>query len=392
MIESTIASYVRVLRPRLKRGAFQPARSRLWWLPAHLAIITLCCSALQQRVVPWLAAPLLSLIIGVCFAGLTFLGHETLHGAIVRGPRLRYLVGWIGFLPFVVSPRLWVAWHNRVHHGNTQHEGKDPDAYPTLREYWQSRAIRVATQVAPGLRRLRGASTPLIGFSVQSSHMLLAARARGFLSAKEQAYAILETLLGVALWTTLAFALGGLAFVFAFVLPLLVANAIVMGFILTNHSLSPLTVINDPLLNSLSVTTPRWLEWLTLGFGYHVEHHLFPAMSARHAPEVHALLRAHYPGRYQWLPLSRATAVLHSSARIYKDATTLVDPGSGREWPVLRARDPAVSAEPGTPDDQLALPTEPPQPTHPLLRARSAPSVPPTLCVRKGTDLSSISE
>ena len=381
MFESTIASYVREIRPHLKRGAFQPASSRLWWLPVHLAIITLCSSALQQRFVPWLAAPLLSLIIGMSFAGLTFLGHETLHGAIVRAPGLRYLVGWLGFLPFVVSPRLWVAWHNRVHHGNTQHEGKDPDAYPTLREYRQSRAIRVAMQVAPGLRRLRGASTPLIGFSVQSAHMLLAARARGYLSAKEQAYAVLETLLGVALWTTFAFAMGGVAFLFGFVLPLLVANAIVMGFILTNHSLSPLTDINDPLLNSLSVTTPRLVEWLTLGFGYHVEHHLFPAMSARHAPEVRALLRAHYPGRYQALPLWRATAVLHSSARIYKDATTLVDPRSGREWAALRATQSSGQLEPVAVAAPLAQPTHPTQP--PLLlhpAASSAPPKPATIC------------
>jgi fatty acid desaturase len=371
MTESTIASYARELRPHLKRGVFRPARSRLWWLPVHLTVVSSCLIALQQHWLPWWAAPLLSLLIGMAFAGLTFLGHETLHGAIVRQPQLRYLVGWIGFLPFVVSPRLWTAWHNRVHHGNTQHEGKDPDAYPTLREYRQSRAIRFATQIAPGLRRLRGASTPLIGFSVQSAHMLFAARVRGFLSAKEHAYAILETLLGVALWTSFAFAMGGVAFFFGFVLPLLVANAIVMGFILTNHSLSPLTDINDPLLNSLSVTTPRLVEWLTLGFGYHVEHHLFPAMSARHAPEVHALLRAHYPGRYQSLPLLRATAVLHSSARIYKDATTLVDPSSGREWPVLVAGELGVPLESVASSAQLAHRTQPPP------HSRPAPSVPP---------------
>ena len=61
------------------------------------------------------------------------------------------------------------------------------------------------------------------------------------------------------------------------------SNGIVMGFILTNHSLSPHTEVNDPLINSLSVTGPRWFEWLTLGFGYHVELHLFPAISARQA-------------------------------------------------------------------------------------------------------------
>jgi fatty acid desaturase len=354
MTESTIASYARELRPLLKSGVFRPARSRLWWLPVHLAIVALSICALQQRWLPWLAAPLLSLVIGIAFAGLTFLGHETLHGAIVREPHLRHLVGWIAFSPFVVSPRLWTAWHNRVHHGNTQHAGKDPDAYPTLRQYRQSRAIRFATQIAPGLRRLRGASTPLIGFSVQSAHMLCAARARGFLSAKEHTYAIAETLLGLALWAAMAMATGGAVFVFGFALPLLVANAIVMSFILTNHSLSPLTDINDPLLNSLSVTTPRFIEWLSLGFGYHVEHHLFPAMSARHGPAVRSLLRVRYPGKYQSMSLFRATAALHTSARVYKDATTLLDPKTGLEWPVLRPSEARAPFEPITPAEPLA--------------------------------------
>jgi fatty acid desaturase len=370
MTESTIASYVREIRPHLKRGVFQPARSRLCWLPVHLAVVTLCISALHHRTLPWLAAPLLSLLIGMSYAGLTFLAHETLHGAIVRNPRLRYLVGWIGFLPFVVSPRLWIAWHNRVHHGNTQHALNDPDAYPTLRAYRQSRTIRAATWVAPGLRQLRGASTPLIGFTVHSAHMLLCASSRGFLSRRQQAYAVLETLLGVVLWGALLLSTGGLVFVFAFVLPLLLANALVMSFILTNHSLSPLTELNDPLLNSLSVTTPRLVEWLTLGFGYHVEHHLFPAMSARHAPEVQALLRAHYPGRYQAMSLYRATVALHASARVYKDATTLIDPRSGREWPALRADEITMPLEP-------TKPTELAHPAHPTLRPTAPPSVPP---------------
>ena len=81
----------------------------------------------------------------------------------------------------------------------------------------------------------------------------------------------------------LAFLVGPLPFLFAFGLPLVVANCIVMAFILTNHSLSPLTGVNDALANSLSVTTPRFVEWLTLGFGFHVEHHIFAAMSTRHA-------------------------------------------------------------------------------------------------------------
>src|SRR5450432_4466042 len=230
MAERTIASYAREIRPLMKPGVFAPARSRLWWLPVHLVVVATLLTALARHWLPSLASPILSLIIGMSFAGLTFLGHETLHGATLRHARLRYLVGWIGFLPFVISPRLWIAWHNRVHHGNTNRPGVDPDAYPTLDEYGQSRSVRIATDyAAPGRRRLRGALSLLIGFSVQSTHMLFVASKRGYLSPREHRRAVAETVLGIAVWSTLAVLIGPLPFLFAFALPLVVANVIVMA-------------------------------------------------------------------------------------------------------------------------------------------------------------------
>jgi fatty acid desaturase len=351
----SISPYAREIRPLLRPGAFAPALSRLLWLPVHLTVIGLLTTVLAQHLVSWWLAPLLSLVIGVSFGGLTFLGHETLHGAVVRERRVRRLVGFLGSLPFVISPRLWIAWHNQVHHGNTNRSGVDPDAYPTLDEYDQNRSVRIAIEYgAPGRGRLRGALGLLIGFTVQSTHMLFVAGKRGYLSPREHNWAIAETLFGIALWSGLLFVIGPLPFLFSFGLPLVVANAIVMAFILTNHSLSPLTDVNDALANSLSVTTPRFVEWLTLGFGFHVEHHIFAAMSTRHAPEVRDVLRARFPGQYQSMPLSRALLALHHSARVYKDATTLIDPPTGREWPALAAR--AVSHPPGPVRDGFPVP------------------------------------
>jgi fatty acid desaturase len=91
-------------------------------------------------------------------------------------------------------------------------------------------------------------------------------------------------------------------------------------------------------VSGLSVTAPRWLEWMTLQFGYHVEHHLVPAMSSRHARSVRELLRRHWPLRYQSMPLRRALAELHNTARVYKDAVTLTDPRTGREYATLMPR------------------------------------------------------
>ncbi len=352
-----IAHYAQKLRPLLPAEAFAPARSRLAWLPLHLTVIAAGNLGIAEALEAGGAArgfvPLLSFAIGLAFAGMTFLAHETLHAAVVRERHLRYALGWLLLLPFVMSPRLWIAWHNRVHHGNANRPGFDPDANPTLAEYGASARVRFITDhFALGRSSATGALGLLVGFSVQSAHMLLSARRRGFLSRREQWLAGAESSAGGATGAALAYAVGPVAFLFAFGLPLLVANAIVMVFIMTNHSLSPLTEINDPLVNALTVTSPRFVEWLTLRFGYHVEHHLFPAMSSRHALRVRAAIQQLWPERYQAMPLERALPALHRTGRVYLDEVTLFDPRTGRTWPTLLPR-PASSPQP-TSDERPA--------------------------------------
>lgn len=335
-----VSFYVRELKPELSKASFAPARSRLWWLPIHAAVITAGIVSLSLGWIPWALAAGVSLLIGASFGGLTFLGHEVLHGAVVRNRWGRRVVGSICFLPFMISARLWIAWHNRVHHGHTNQAEVDPDAYPTLEQYESSRSVRIVTDhLGPGGSRPNGVLSLLIGFSVQSAHMLLAARTHQLLPPRQQRLALLESGLAALGWVALGLVIGWPAFAFAFLLPLLVANAIVMGFILTNHSLSPQSDVNDPLFNSLSVTLPRWMEWLTLRFGYHVEHHLFPWMSSRHAPLVRSLVVDRWPERYQSMPLLRAIRALHVTGRVYKTPTTLADMRTGEETSTLLPRE-----------------------------------------------------
>jgi fatty acid desaturase len=332
--------YTRALKPELSAVTLRPARSRLLWFPLQLSVIAAATAALAGHWLPWGFAPLLSLVIGASFAGLTFLGHEVLHGAVVRGRTARRLLGAICFAPFLISQRLWVAWHNRVHHGHTNSATGDPDAYPSIEAYQSDRALRFVTDhLGPGGSRPNGLLSLAVGFSVQSGHMLVRGRALGILSARQHRLALLESGAAAAGWLALALWIGWPAFSFAWALPLLVANAIVMAFILTNHSLSPHTEVNDPLLNSLTVTVPRWMNWCTLGFGYHVEHHLFPWMSSRHAPAVRALVIARWGERYQSMPLGKALLALHRTGRVYKTATTLADLRGGKEWPTLSPRE-----------------------------------------------------
>ncbi|HEX5058869.1 MAG TPA: fatty acid desaturase [Kofleriaceae bacterium] len=335
-----IASYAQAVRPTLPDAVFEPARSRLLWLPVHVTVIAGIAWALAAGHVPAPLWPVASLVIGVCMSAVAFLGHETLHGAVVRGRLAIRVVGWICLLPFTCSPTLWTAWHNRVHHNQCAKPGADPDMYPTLSEYETQPAMRImADYFGLGGRRLSSVFSLLLGFTGQSQQMLWEARKHGFLDGPRYMRAIGELVLGVGFWTAVALLIGFVPFAFVYLLPLIVANVVVMSFIMTNHNLSSLTpTVNDPLVNSLSVTLPRPLEWLSLDFGYHVEHHVFPTMSARHGRRVREALRAQFPDHYQSMPLPRALGQLWRTGRVYQDNTTLIDPRTGRTAPTLQPR------------------------------------------------------
>jgi fatty acid desaturase len=333
------AWYAKQLRDGLPADVFKPAPRRLAWLVLHLAVVTAGIFVIGNHVAGWVLTIPAALMIGHSFGVLALLGHETLHGSVVRKKLPRLLIGWLTFLPFTLSPRLWNAWHNRVHHGHTGEAGVDPDAFPTLAEYRATRGARVGNRLTMGLRRWAGMFGLFLGFTVQSFVVLLGtARRRRYLSTRQYQAAVAETAIGIGLWAGLAIWIGFVPFIFAFLIPLVIGNAVVMSYILTNHGLSPLTAVNDPLLNSLSVTTPRIVDVLHLNFGYHVEHHLFPGMSLRHGPRVRAEVRKRWPERYQSMPLLRALAAMWRSARVYGSATTLLDPATGRRWPTLCPR------------------------------------------------------
>jgi fatty acid desaturase len=342
----TVAAYARQVRPLLPEGAFAPARSRALWVPAHYAIIAALIWAMATDRVPGFLWPIVALVIGCCMAGVTFVAHEALHGGVMRGRTAVRVLGWLGFLPFCISPQLWMAWHNRVHHNHCGKVGVDPDMYPTLTEYRTQRRARImADYFGLGRRRFRGVLSLLFGLSGQAVQVFLSARRTEMMTPRLLRRALAETLAGVAVWTSVGVLVGWPEFLFVYLLPLLVANSIVMTFIVTNHNLSPLSDVNDPLVNSLSVTLPRVLEWLTLDFGFHVEHHLFPTMSHRQGRVVREVLRARFPERYQSLPLHAAIRRLHRTARVYRDNTTLIDPHTGQTFSTLMPgpREPAAT-------------------------------------------------
>jgi fatty acid desaturase len=348
-----VSHYARQIRPLLPSTAFDLVPNRLFWLLFHLALVAAGWVALAWGWGQWPGAIVAALVIGHSFAGMAFVGHETLHGAVLRGRRALHLIGGLCFLPFSLSPRLWIAWHNRVHHGNTMIDGVDPDSYPTMKDYQERPSLRLAERYALAKdHQAAGWLTLLIGFTVQGTLVLLAAGKKGYLSRAQLRWAVVETLGAWAFWLGFGVLLGPKMFLLGFLVPLMLGNAVVTAYILTNHSLSPLNEVNDPLLNSLTVTCPKWVNALHLNFGLHVEHHIFPGMSSAKAPLVRKVLLERWPERYQSMPVITALLKLWSTPRIYLDPTTLVDPRTGEKFPTLLPR--TASAAPRA-EGELAI-------------------------------------
>ena len=323
----SVQHYAREVRAHLAPAVFQPARSRLFWLPVHLAVIVALAAFVVAGEPSWPVALTCAIVAGHSWGCLGFLAHEALHHALTKDRLVEKLVGYAGFGLYGLSPTLWVAWHNQAHHGNTGRPVADPDGFGRLGFWEKSALVRMLEKFSPGSGHKRSGAFLFFWFSLHSFLVLVFHSQRnGYYARVSKRVVYTESAALWAFWIAVLVLIGPWSFLFVYVVPTLVANAIVMSYIATNHFLNPLTEVNDPFANSLSVTGPRWLEVLHLHFGYHVEHHLFPTMSGRHAPVVREVLRGLYGERYLSMPHGRALRLLYTRPKLHREHDTLVDP------------------------------------------------------------------
>jgi fatty acid desaturase len=333
---TTVQQYAREARAHLPAAVFQPAPARLLWLPLHLTIIVALAVYVVVAAPPWYLALGAAVVAGHSWACLSFLAHETLHHAVVRNRLVERLVGYCGLGIYCLSPTLWVAWHNQSHHGNAGHPDDDPDAFGTMQTWATSAVEREMMKVSPGSGLLRSAVFLLVTFSMHSLVVLFVhSRHYNYFARVSRRVVYTEFAAMVAFWVTVLLLVGARAFLFIHVVPLLVANAVTMSYIVTNHFLNSHTAINDPLVNSLSVTAPSWLERLHLQFGYHVEHHIFPTVSGRHGRVLRETLIRLYGDRYLSLPHLRALQLIYTRPKLHDTYDRLIDPHTMRVFNTL---------------------------------------------------------
>jgi len=343
--QQPVQHYAREVRRHLPATVFQRTPERLWWLPLHLGLIVALATYVVRGAPPWYVAVPCALLAGHSWGCLGFLAHETLHHAVVKSAKAERLIGYAGFGLYGLSPTLWSVWHNQAHHGHTGKPVVDPDGYGTLGFWQKSAVVRALEKMAPGSGYARSAAFLGVWFSIHSVLVLVFHSQRNdYYTHASRRVVYAESAALWSFWAGILALVGPYAFLFIYVLPLLVANALVMSYIATNHFLNPLTEVNDPLANTLSVTGPRWVERLHLQFGYHVEHHLFPMMSGRHAPAVRAVVVRLYGERYLSLPHRRALQLLYARPKLHGTHDTLIDPRTRATFNALAPGDLSMAA------------------------------------------------
>lgn len=349
---SSIPNYRNLVKKELPAEYLKPDRLNLIWYPIHAAIIGTSLWLLTTHFSWWLA-PILSLVIGHSFACMGFVAHDVCHGASVRNPTIRDFLGAVGFSAFGIGPYLWRRWHNADHHNNTQVEGIDPDHLFTMEDYKNNAILRGLYRLSPLARNIIIFSSFAYRMTQQTIRMMITYLRSPKSTNWNRFVIVLQFVVPISAWVALTLSLGTQVLIWGYIVPLLVANAIAISYIATNHFLNPLADDRDVLATSLSVTLPKPLAFLDAWhshFGAHVAHHLFPTAPARYGRQIEAKVAELFPDRFHIMPMMTALKMLWNTPWIYEDKETLIDPhrqlrfktlGRGMTW-LKRKKDKAV--------------------------------------------------
>jgi fatty acid desaturase len=326
--------------PSLELGKLHPWQAL--WFVVLLGAVLILSGEIVTRSFPVYALLLLSVLLGLTYASLGLFTHELLHGSVfgMKGKVTRALtrvMAWFGFVIFGLSPELWLRWHNQVHHFNTNRSGVDPDSFGLFEYFAKVPMSSFVLKRSPGARHwLAWVYLPL-NFSNQVATVMwyfLFSGDQSLFGRVNKPVAVFETLSMYFFWAAFWMKFGWPKIFWIFIVPTLVANLVVSGYILVQHLMCPLTEVNDPFENTLGVSSMPVLDLVHFNFGHHIEHHLFPEVSSQEYPALRAFLRKEYQARYRCMPHSRALKLLLKTPRVYRDHQTLWDPSGERIYDV----------------------------------------------------------
>lgn len=354
------AEYAQKLRPFLPAAAFYPDRQKIAILIINFAILLLgfgMASYLDRYswYFLWLYLPC-TLIMANSVIVLLFSSHDLMHSRMIPQRHVLWFVSLLGLAALWMPPTLWKSVHNRVHHNHTNSH-HDPDRnylfqQPATWGKWIQDLFVPSVTVHPvwftlgmtmawGVHMFRNLTSVVIFNTGTVDYVPAAFQVK----ASDRWKIAGETLILIGLhFSVLSYLeFHPVKLLLGYFLPIGIGHAGVMFYIYTNHMISPMTDVNDPLVNSLSLKVPQFFDTLHLNFSYHTEHHIFPSLNSDYYPIVQELLKTHYPERLNLLPAQMAWHLLLSTPRHYIDPLTFTDGTGDRSTPCPCGHRPPMS-------------------------------------------------
>ena len=338
----TQAEYAKKLRPLLPPEAFTSDPTKLVILFINLAILILgwaIASHLDRWSVYllWLYFPL-AVVMGNSVIVLLFSSHNLMHGSVIRNSRLMRVISLLGLTMLWMPPTLWKAVHNREHHNKTNSLA-DPDrnylyAQPKTWGKWIQNLFVPSAEVNPiwltvgmatawGVHTFRNLTSVVLfnNGSVEYVPAAFKVSAKDRWTIASEFFVILMIHLSILVYLQFDLLKLGMSYF----LPIGIGYSGLIFYIYTNHMLSRMTSVNDPLINSVSIRVPQLFDQLHLNFSYHTEHHIFPGRNSDYYPMVQELLESHYPERMNLIDAGEAWRLLRQTSRHYKNENTFTN-------------------------------------------------------------------
>lgn len=335
--------YAKKLRSLLPEEAFQPDGSKLVVLLINIAILLSgwgIASYLNQwpKSLLWLYLPC-SVVMANGVILLAFIGHDLMHGSVMRKSRWVYVVTLFSQTILWIPPTLWKIIHNRVHHNKTNSLA-DPDRNylyqqpNALGKRVQDIIVPSSTVTIPGLILGMVTAWGIYGFRHLVAVLFFSDRDCPHVAAQfsvkpqeKRAIAAELFLMGLLHLCLLAYLqFDPLKLMLAYFLPIGLGYAGMIFYIYTNHMFCRMTEINDPLVNSVSIKVPKFIDFIHYNFSYHAEHHIFPGLNSDYYPLVRERLAELYPERMGYVtPAKDAWQLLLTTPRYYLTETLFTD-------------------------------------------------------------------
>lgn len=325
--------YSALLRKELPKEIFKRRKSPLIKGAVYLLVIFFLSYLIVTKELPLVVELGFSLVVGASYGAVGLLAHEILHGSVIKNRKIKNILGSVGFFIFSISHVTWKKWHNEEHHRNTQNREVDPDAWPSFEDIDKEGVLIKLYNLPKWMRVIGEIGYLFLEFSIHGFRKYLHYKNEF----KKEDYKVAKFLTygAFAFWGGLLFLVGFKSWVLLYIIPLLIANGLVMSYITTNHRLNPVTNINDPIVNSLSLRVPKVFDFLHFNFSHHTEHHLFPGVSSEYYPLIKKVLKERFGEKYNEMTHFKALFTLWKTPRVYFEENYLFNPRSLEKIPCL---------------------------------------------------------